>query len=497
MLSHVSLLPPIKRHVSFVYDSRNRITSTTDVWGQTIGYSYDANGNRTGLTVGGVSYATYQYDAANRLTNLTDNASQNFVYNYDVVNRLTSRVAPNRVTTNFTYDDLDRLFELADTKAPATLSINQYGYNNASNVSSWLGSAGNRSFNYDASDRLLSVLKMGGNESYSYDAVGNRATSHLSATYSYQALNKLTSTASATYTYNNNGNMLSRVDGSGTRGLAWDNDNRLKQVTLPSGLAVNYKYDALGRRIQRTTSAGADERYVYDGQDVVLDLNSSLTVTTSYLNGRGIDNHLRQTDTTTGVSYFLTDHLGSTAALADGSGAVAETLNYDSFGNNAGSTRTRYTFRGRERDSDTGLLYYRARFYDPQLGRFISEDPIGLNGGINTYAYVGNNPVWANDPLGLATLLVVVSPRGNGGGGTAYILLLDKNGNRINVCGCTEEYFTGYAVAGDPNRMLGNGVGDTPFGVYNYTGTQGGNANSRLGDGFGTGRSFSTVFSVR
>jgi len=387
--------------VSFVYDSRNRITSTTDVWGQTLGYSYDANGNRTGLTVGGASYSTYQYDVDDRLTNLADAASQNFAYNYDAVDRLTSRVAPNGVTTSLTYDGLDRLFELAHTKSPATLAIHQYGYNNANQIVSWLGSSGNRSFNYDAADRLISVLKMGGNESYGYDAVGNRTNSHLSGTYGYQAVNRLTSTASATYSYNNNGNMLSRTDGSGTRNFTWDSQNRLTQVSLPGGLTVNYKYDALGRRIQRTTSAGADERFVYDGQDVLLDLNSSGAVTTSYLNGPGVDDHLRQTNTSTGVSYFLTDHLGTTTSLTDGSGTVVETLNYDSFGNNAGSARTRYTYTGRERDPDTGLLYYRARFYDPQLGRFISEDPIGLAGGINYYAYVANSPVNYTDPSGL------------------------------------------------------------------------------------------------
>ena len=316
------------------------------------------------------------------------------------MDRLTSRVAPNGVTTSLTYDGLDRLFELAHTKSPATLAIHQYGYNNANQIVSWLGSSGNRSFNYDNADRLLSVLKMGGNESYGYDAVGNRTSSHLSATYGYQAVNKLTSTASATYSYNNNGNMLSRTDGPGTRNFTWDSENRLKQVSLPSGLTINYKYDALDRGVQRTTSAGADERFVYDGDNVLLDLNSSLAVTTSYLNGLGVDNHLRQTNATTGVSYFLTDHLGTTTSLTDGSGTVVETLNYDSFGNNAGSARTRYTYTGRERDPDTGLLYYRARFYDPQLGRFISEDPIGLLGGINFFAYVESNPVRKSDPSG-------------------------------------------------------------------------------------------------
>ncbi|HLA10131.1 MAG TPA: RHS repeat-associated core domain-containing protein, partial [Pyrinomonadaceae bacterium] len=357
--------------------------------------------NRTALTIGGAAYASYEYDVVNRLTNLADSASQNFVYSYDVVNRLTSRSAPNGVTANFTYDGLDRLFELAHTKPPATLAIHQYAYNNANNISSWLGSSGNRSFNYDNADRLTSVLKMGGNENYGYDAVGNRPTSHLSASYSYQPFNKLTSTTTASYTYDNSGNMLSKMDASGTRTFAWDSDNRLKQIVLPGGLTVNYKYDALGRRIQRTTSTGADERFVYDGQDVLLDLNSSLAVVTSYINGLGIDDHLRQTNTATGVSYFLTDHLSTTTTLTDSTGNVVETLAYDSFGNNTGSTRTRYTYTGRERDPDTGLLYYRARFYDPQLGRFISEDPIGFAGGMNPFAYVDNNPIAFYDPLGL------------------------------------------------------------------------------------------------
>lgn len=388
--------------VTFGYDSRNRLTSTTDVWGQTVGYSYDANSNRTGMTLAGSPYATYQYDAVNRLTTLTDSLSQSFTYSYDAVDRLSTRIAPSGVSSNFTYDDLDRLFELSHTKSPATLSTNQYGYSDANNMTSWLGSSGNRRFNYDAADRVVSVLKMGGSESYGYDAAGNRTSSHLSASYSYSGFNKLTASASATYTYDNDGRLLTKVDGAGTRTLTWDGDNRLKQVAVPGGPTVTYKYDALGRRIERTTSAGADERYVYDGPDVLADLNSSSAVTTTYLNGLGVDDHLRQTSTATGVSYFLTDHLGTTSALTDSSGSVVETLAYDSFGNNGGSTRTRYTYTGRERDPDTGLLYYRARFYDPQLGRFISEDPIGFAGGdVNLYGYVWQNPLLARDPSGL------------------------------------------------------------------------------------------------
>jgi YD repeat-containing protein len=90
-------------------------------------------------------------------------------------------------------------------------------------------------------------------ESYSYDAVGNRTSSHLSAAYTHQSFNRLTSTASAIYTYGNNGNRVTKVDAGGTTQYAWDFENGLKQVTLPSGDIVTYKYDAPGRRIERST----------------------------------------------------------------------------------------------------------------------------------------------------------------------------------------------------------------------------------------------------
>ena len=116
----------------------------------------------------------------------------------------------------------------------------------------------------------------------------------------------------------------------------------------------------------------------------------------------GIDDKLRSKNGNT-VRYFLTDHLGSTVALADASGAIVSSTSYDSFGNAASSIPTSYQYTGREYDADTGLYYYRNRWYDPETGRFISEDPIGFAGGdINLYGYVGNNPHGYIDPFGLA-----------------------------------------------------------------------------------------------
>jgi RHS repeat-associated protein len=142
------------------------------------------------------------------------------------------------------------------------------------------------------------------------------------------------------------------------------------------------------------------ESYSYDGADVILDVHGDGT-SVEYVNGLGVDEKLSLRVNGGAALYFAQDRLGSTRALTDASGNVVEVQQYDSFGDGAGSVLTRYGFTGRERDADTGLMYYRARWYDPQQGRFLSEDPIGLEGGVNLYAYVGNDPANSSDPLGL------------------------------------------------------------------------------------------------
>ena len=384
------------------YDNRYRVSSFSDPFYYGISYNYDTVGNRSKLKVNGGTYATYTYDAVNRLTSLKDGANLNFAYSYDAASRLTSRNAPNGVTSSYGYDDLNRLTSLMHTKG-ATLSGNLYSYNSANNISSWTTASDQRAYTYDPLDRLTGVSNFETpTENYSYDAVGNRTASHRSASYGYQPINKLTSTANATYSYDNNGNLLSKTDSSGTTTFAWNEESQPTQAALPNGLTANYKYDGLGRRIQRTTTAGASERYVYDGSNVLIDLNADWSVATTYFNDLGIDNHLRQTNSSTGVSYFLSDHLGSTSALTDVGGNVVEQTSYDSFGNSSGSTRTRYGYTGRERDPDTSQIHYRARWYDAESGRFASEDPIGFRGrNLNAYPYVGSNPVNEDDPFGL------------------------------------------------------------------------------------------------
>jgi RHS repeat-associated protein len=130
--------------------------------------------------------------------------------------------------------------------------------------------------------------------------------------------------------------------------------------------------------------------------------------TVEYQNGLGIDNKLEGESGIGESQYYLQDHLGSTNGLTDSTGAITSQTSYDSFGNQTGNLNTRYQFTGREKNDVTGLYYYRARWYDSKLGRFISEDPIGFGGGdVNLFGYVGNNPIMLKDPKGKNPLVVI------------------------------------------------------------------------------------------
>ena len=339
------------------------------------------------------------------MTQVIDNAGASFGFGYDATNKLTSRSLPNNITSTYEYDGLDRLTRLKHVGSSSTLADYQYQFNTASEITQIAEPTTTRNFAYDTVDRLTSATQTGQpNESYSFDGVGNRTTSHRSASYGYQPFNKLVTTSTAAYVYDNNGNMLRKTDSAGTWQYYWNAENQLVRVVKPGAgplpyRTINYKYDALGRRVERQMKRGGSIAFTYDGQDVILDQKSDGT-TTTYINGPGIDNKLKQTSSVTGTHYYLQDHLGSTTALTDSSGNLSAQLTYDTYGNSAPNSLTRYGYTGRELDADTGLIYYRARWYDTQLGRFISEDPIGFEGGMNLYAYVEDDPLSSIDPLG-------------------------------------------------------------------------------------------------
>jgi RHS repeat-associated protein len=194
------------------------------------------------------------------------------------------------------------------------------------------------------------------------------------------------------------------MTGNGTTTTyGYDPEMRLIQASSP-GMTASYKYDPFGRRIE-TNVNGAVTRYLCDRQDVIADLDVNNQVLESYTHGPGIDEPL-STQAGGQKAYYHADGLGSVTMMTDVSDNIVQSYAHDSFGNilrtgNPNFSQP-YAYAGREYDQETGFYYYRARYYDPMAGRFISEDPIRLRGGdLNYYRYVRNNPVNFYDPLGL------------------------------------------------------------------------------------------------
>jgi RHS repeat-associated protein len=205
------------------------------------------------------------------------------------------------------------------------------------------------------------------------------------------------------YAYDANGNTATEVVSSATTTFAWDYENRLTSVTLPgSAGTVSFKYDPFGRRIYKSSST-ATSIYAYDGDNLIEETNSSGTSVARYSQGLNIDEPLALLRSST-TSYYQADGLGSITSLSNGAGALAQTYTFDSFGKqtaSSGSLTNPFQYTARESDPETGLYYYRARYYDPTLGRFLREDPIRFSAGVNFYEYVMSSPLNHSDPLGL------------------------------------------------------------------------------------------------
>jgi RHS repeat-associated protein len=198
-----------------------------------------------------------------------------------------------------------------------------------------------------------------------------------------------------------NGNTL--TDASG-KSYTWDFENRLVQAVVPgtNGGTTTFKYDPFGRRIQKSGPLGTTN-YLYDGADLSEEIDSSGNVLARYTDGRGIDQPLSMLRGGTNA-YYLSDGIRSITSLSNSAGTLLNTYTYDSFGKQTASSGTltnpfRYT--GREFDQETGIYFYRHRYYDPQTGRFASEDPAMFFGGNNFYDYVLNDPTDLVDPTGL------------------------------------------------------------------------------------------------
>jgi RHS repeat-associated protein len=218
-----------------------------------------------------------------------------------------------------------------------------------------------------------------------------------------------------------NGNLTQKTDNGHVWDYVWNAENQLirvcKDLTPPQtcdsdGVAVaSFKYDPMERRIEKV-AGGTTYSYTYDKEDIAREVRSDGT-TRRYVHGPSIDEPLAWENGWGARTYYHADGLGSVVRHTDGDGLVVLDRRYDAWGNlESGQQEPGHAFTGREWDSEASAFYYRARYYDPSIGRFLSEDPIGFSGGLNFYAYVNGRPTTLADPTGLqASCCAVIEGR--------------------------------------------------------------------------------------
>ena len=237
------------------------------------------------------------------------------------------------------------------------------------------------SYAYDPSGQLASV-EAGDSKpiKYTYGPGGNRATREQNGEtvrYTYDQDDRLIS-GTETYAHDANGNLVEGRKGpKGTTHYVYDATNQLIKVVLPDGTEVSYGYAPTGERIWRRDARGKTY-YVTDGVNLLAELGEDLKPKASYVQGPGVDHPLVMVRD--GRDYcFHADRLGTICRLTDRKGAIAATYEYDPFGeirSKQGAVESPFCFTARERDAATGLYYYRARYYDAILGRFLSKDAL-------------------------------------------------------------------------------------------------------------------------
>ncbi len=385
-------------------------------------YTYDGLHNRIGLrdNLGAGGVLSYTYNGNHDLTEVSlkvgSTNGPKVTFTYDTLNRPDgiTRTSPGgaTITTAIGYDLNDRLTTITHSVGAVTLALYTYHYDARNRVDGYTGGAdeGSRTYVYDLTNQLTTVKNASTGsdlESYTYDPAGNRTQAN-GVTYGTPGTgNRLLDDGVHTYTYDDEGNMLTRrkISNGDLTTFTWDYRDRLTSVQT-STVYDTFTYDVHNRRIGKVTNGGAQQWTAYDEANPYVDFSGS-TLTKRYLYGRAVDKLFASTDATAGsTSWYMTDRLGSVRQNVNASGSPVNTITYESYGKISSETAPangdRFKYTSREWDSEIGLQYNRARYYNPGVGRWISEDPIGFKGGDNNlYRYVKNSPVQFSDPSGL------------------------------------------------------------------------------------------------
>ena len=456
---------PSSHSITFQYDALNRVTSMVDGAGTTT-YSYAAGGElatedgpytsdtltntyvnrlRSALSLQqptGSWTNGFIYDAAGRLTNVTSEAGR-FAYTLGgsgpssaLVKKL---LLPNTSYITNNYDSVARLTgTFLDNNIATVLDSTTYGYNLASQRAASTNAGTFFEYSYDPIGQLTIATCSASIDTrgYGYDTAWNLQyiTNAVGGvgTYELDTKNELTNGNATTFTWDANGNLSSANNSGGNQMYIYDDENRLVNVSLAGSYNTSFLYDGLGRLRKRSeNSSGTTNEYIYDGMRVIQERDANNTPTVSYTRGPDLSTTLegaggiggllaRSSGYSSGnwtTNYFYhADGNGNITYLVDSSQALAASYLYGAFGNTLSSSgpiasANVYRFSSKEIHVNSGMYIYTYRFYNPNLQRWINRDPLGEESGLNLYAFVGNRPINAADPLGLEGYL---GPNGYG-----------------------------------------------------------------------------------
>ena len=407
---------PVEEVRTYEYNSLDRLTKITYPDGTTTDYVYDFEGRVTSVKDPNGNFTLYEYYNDDRLYKVTLQRSGFgdlvFTYSYDAAGRLyeieyppTSGIVAQfyDASANSGWDAAGQLRLVRYVKGATILLSIAYDYDDSGNRTQEVrianGTTVTTNFTYDWLDRLLTMSRNGSLKvTYGYDESDNRISEVRpsgSKIFVHDDANQLVSSTiggvTENFTHDLDGNMTSRTVGGVTTNYHWDQDFRLKRIN--SG--PDHLYDAEGIR----KKAGATNFYSSGAASIADRGTANLT----FVQGHQI---LASADGSN-VLYYLHDGLSSVRMLTDSAGAVTATLDYSEFGAPTTASTNPHTYVGglgvrNETSATSNLFYMRARWYASDLGRFISADPIGFAGGLNLYTYSSNNPVSRVDPSGLS-----------------------------------------------------------------------------------------------
>ena len=400
-LEHPTSVANETQSLGFAYDGDGRVISATgssvgSAPATTLSYTYDADGNRTSMS-GPDGTTTYAYDAFSRLSSVSpagEPGGASFGFGYTPGGELAAVTRPDGIDDALTYND-EQLLSRAASAGSTPVAGFGYTYGSTDLRASATSTEGNTtSYAYDPMGELTKETPSAGTpQGFSYDAAGNRIGG------TYDSAEELISDGTATYSYDADGQLTRRtvIATGATTTYDWNSRHELAAVHLPDGSTETLSYDPLGRRVSVTDGA-ATTSSVYDGVNVHLEYEGSASPAAVYTDGLEPNQLVEMARGGHRYSY-LVDGQGSTIALADEHGNVVQRYSYDAFGNPSvsGSLTNPFTYTGQAWDPISGLYYYKARYYDPTLGRFISRDPV-LHA--NPYPYVENDPANVSDPTG-------------------------------------------------------------------------------------------------